>query len=147
MEALRADPDVVLTAVKQSGLALQFATDVVRGDCDVVRAAEQQDGAALQYAADSLLEDPTFATEKKAEFYLLKLTMLSGYSTVVAAAEFFKVSDVLAMCCRRLGFADGTTMELWHGLDRVPDNARFLLDWPGIKPRGEISEYQLVVMR
>eukprot|EP00971_Amphidinium_carterae_P062746 1242036-Amphidinium_carterae.1 len=77
--------------------------------------------------------------EAKKQFHLLKLTMLSGRSTVVAAVDFNSVRYVLYECCERLGLSnDGATMELWHGSDRVPDGA-FLPDWLGVKPKGELS--------
>eukprot|EP00971_Amphidinium_carterae_P059520 1176912-Amphidinium_carterae.1 len=66
--------------------------------------------------------------------------MLSGRSTVVAASlGFWNVSHVLEVCRERLGLADdGRTMELWHGPEMVPADAR-VPDWPGVQPRGEIS--------
>eukprot|EP00971_Amphidinium_carterae_P269121 5339004-Amphidinium_carterae.1 len=75
--------------------------------------------------------------------------MLSGRSTVVVARPIWRVKNVLYKCRKRLGLSDdGTTMELWHGLDRVPDGeVEFVKDWPGIQPLGEISEYQLLVRR
>eukprot|EP00971_Amphidinium_carterae_P110936 2197464-Amphidinium_carterae.1 len=73
--------------------------------------------------------------------------MLSGRSTVVAASYKLDTQLVLARCCRRLGLADGeTTRELWHGANKVPTGA-LVRDWPGLEPRGETSEYQLIVMR
>eukprot|EP00971_Amphidinium_carterae_P291620 5789139-Amphidinium_carterae.1 len=73
--------------------------------------------------------------------------MLSGRNTVVAVSGGWNVRDVLADCRRRLGLADdGITMELWHGPERVPDET-WVRDSPGIQPRGEISEYQLLVRR
>eukprot|EP00971_Amphidinium_carterae_P334551 6469906-Amphidinium_carterae.1 len=74
--------------------------------------------------------------------------MLSGRSTVVAAWGHASVRIVLALCRWRLGLPDdGARMELCHASgERVPDDA-FVEDWPGVKPKGEISEYQLVVTR
>eukprot|EP00971_Amphidinium_carterae_P325842 6456341-Amphidinium_carterae.1 len=60
------DCEVVLAAVRENALALKYARE------------------ALYFAADDLLEDATFRTEARRLFYLLKLTMLSGRSTVVA---------------------------------------------------------------
>eukprot|EP00971_Amphidinium_carterae_P284314 5644869-Amphidinium_carterae.2 len=78
-------------------------------------------------AADCLLEDPTFAMEAKREFRLLKLTMLSGRSTVVRAESSNDVRFVDAACRSRLGLSPigdhGSTMELWHGSTRVPAEA------------------------
>eukprot|EP00971_Amphidinium_carterae_P111152 2201703-Amphidinium_carterae.1 len=55
-----------------------------RADPQVVKAAVRNSADALRCAADALLEDPGFATEAKRRFFLLKVTMLSGRSTVVA---------------------------------------------------------------
>eukprot|EP00971_Amphidinium_carterae_P138876 2752317-Amphidinium_carterae.1 len=53
--------------------------------------------------------------------------------------------SVLAACCERLALADdGSTMELWHGQDIVPHDRAAVRDWPGVQPKGSISEYQLV---
>eukprot|EP00971_Amphidinium_carterae_P166003 3290482-Amphidinium_carterae.1 len=114
----------------------------------MVLAAMQRDVRALRLAADEMLEDPTFATEAKRQLYLLKLTMLSGRSTVVAASWSWSVEAVLDQCRNRLGLADeGTSMELWHSADKVPDDGTNVRHWPGVQPRGQISEYQLVVTR
>eukprot|EP00971_Amphidinium_carterae_P026974 531936-Amphidinium_carterae.1 len=70
--------------------------------------------------------------------------MLSGRSTVVAADGHWHVNEVLDKAHERLGLPDdGATMEVWHGSESVPVD-EFVQDWPGIQPRGEISEYQLV---
>eukprot|EP00971_Amphidinium_carterae_P053461 1053309-Amphidinium_carterae.1 len=134
-ETLRADREIALAAVRKDGCALYYASEALSGDREVVLAAAQQDGGALQYAADELLEDATFAKEAKSLFYLLKLTMLSGRSTVVSARPFEDVDDVLANCRRRLGLADDrATMELWDGPNRVQDET-WMFRWPGIKPQ------------
>eukprot|EP00971_Amphidinium_carterae_P292300 5802554-Amphidinium_carterae.1 len=73
--------------------------------------------------------------------------MLSGRSTVVVVQPVWNVKSVLALCRWRLGLADeGATMELWHASGMVPADAK-VPDWPGIQPKGEISEYQLIVTR
>eukprot|EP00971_Amphidinium_carterae_P293136 5819954-Amphidinium_carterae.1 len=64
-QALRADHEIVLAAVRQNGWALEYATEALRGDREVVQAAVQQDAGALLFAADELLEEPSFATEAK----------------------------------------------------------------------------------
>eukprot|EP00971_Amphidinium_carterae_P258517 5130989-Amphidinium_carterae.1 len=145
-EALKGDCKIVLAAVQQSGYALEHASEALRADRDVVLAAVQQSEDALHWAADDLLEDATFATEAKGLFYLLKLTMLSGSSTVVVVSFYKRAEDVLAVCRRRLGLAvDGSALELCHGSERVPDDDTEVQDWPGIQPEGQISEYQLLV--
>eukprot|EP00971_Amphidinium_carterae_P224393 4451617-Amphidinium_carterae.1 len=55
--------------------------------------------------------------------------------------------DVLRRCKWRLAALNGTTMELLHGQDRVPDDGTRVRDWPGLQPTGEITEYQLIVTR
>eukprot|EP00971_Amphidinium_carterae_P119560 2368738-Amphidinium_carterae.1 len=104
---------------------------------------------AIRFAADELLEDATFATEAKRQFYLLKLSMLSARSTVVAAESHWSVKNVLATCRKGLGLKDDDAiMELWHGSEQVAsDLSKLLRDWPGIQPKGEITEYQLVLTR
>lgn len=44
---MRDDPDVVLTAVQQEGVLLEFASARLKNDRGVVRAAVQQAGHAL----------------------------------------------------------------------------------------------------
>eukprot|EP00971_Amphidinium_carterae_P346122 6487410-Amphidinium_carterae.1 len=95
MDALRGDREFVLSAVRQNGHALKYATDSLRADGEIVQAAVQQYAGAVQFAADDLLEEPSFATEAKKVRRLLRLTMLSGRSTVVAAHPFYNVESVL----------------------------------------------------
>eukprot|EP00971_Amphidinium_carterae_P223650 4437662-Amphidinium_carterae.1 len=143
------DREIVLAAVQNCGVALQYAMDSFRADREVVQAAAQQSARALHWAADEMLEDPTFATEAKREFYLLKITLLSGRSTVVAAEDYDEVEHVLHRCREKLGLVDdGATMEFWHcSGENVPDDGTVVRDWPGVQPKGAISEYQLVVTR
>eukprot|EP00971_Amphidinium_carterae_P002960 58076-Amphidinium_carterae.1 len=59
---------------------------------------------------------------------------------------------VLHKCRSKLGLVrledDGSTMELLHcSGKRVPCDGTEVLDWPGVQPLGEISEYQLVITR
>eukprot|EP00971_Amphidinium_carterae_P268959 5335905-Amphidinium_carterae.1 len=148
-EALKGDREIVLAAVRKNGFALQHATEALKRDPEIVLAAVQQNAVAVSLAADEMLEDASFAMDAKKWFYLLKLTMLSGRSIVVAVLRAVnnKVEDVLAVCRERLGLADdGSTIELWHGAERVPAHAK-VQDWPGVQPLGEISVYQLVVTR
>eukprot|EP00971_Amphidinium_carterae_P082896 1639915-Amphidinium_carterae.1 len=76
--------------------------------------------------------------EAKGHYHLLKLTMLSGSSTVVAAEGDDCAESVLVKCRKRLGLS-GTRMELLHcSGESVPAGAR-LRDFPGVQPPGEIS--------
>lgn len=54
---LRADREVVWKAVKRSGMALQFAAPALRADRLVVLRAVARTGVALQFAAPELLAD------------------------------------------------------------------------------------------
>eukprot|EP00971_Amphidinium_carterae_P125915 2494591-Amphidinium_carterae.1 len=85
--------------------------------------------------------------EAKGQYRLLKLTMPSGSSTVVAADDEDDVEYVLGMARERLGLPDdGSRMELWQGPESVPADAQ-VEDFPGVQPAGEISQYQLVLTR
>jgi len=53
-DELRADVDIVLTAVKANGLALRHAAPELRDDIGVVNAAVQQNGEALEHATKRL---------------------------------------------------------------------------------------------
>eukprot|EP00971_Amphidinium_carterae_P143128 2835936-Amphidinium_carterae.1 len=55
-----------------------------------------------------------------------------------------KTEGVLQECCKKLGVRSTGPMYLLSGNDVVPARTR-VPDWPGIRARGEISEYQLVV--
>eukprot|EP00971_Amphidinium_carterae_P230050 4565784-Amphidinium_carterae.1 len=54
---------------------------------------------------------------------------------------------VIRRCCKMLDLDQrGARYSLVHGNDVVPAMAE-VQDWPGIRPLGEVSEYQLVVQR
>ena len=50
--------EIVLRAVKQDGLALEYASYELKADRKVVLAAVKQNGDALKYAANELKADP-----------------------------------------------------------------------------------------
>lgn len=56
-EEFRNNRQVVLAAVRKSGLALQFASEAFHEDREVVLAAVRQNGFALQFASTSLRHD------------------------------------------------------------------------------------------
>ena len=60
---LRADRDIVLQAVRRSGLALQHAVAKLRDDRGIVIAAVSVDGCALAYASRELRDDPCIVRE------------------------------------------------------------------------------------
>eukprot|EP00971_Amphidinium_carterae_P250715 4976966-Amphidinium_carterae.1 len=117
-ESFRADREVVLTAVT--------AVKAGRG--------------VISWAADELLEDSSFAKEAKKNVHLFRLTLLSGRHTVVLAYSQSRLEDVLEIACHRLGIPMEGAFLL---LDFEPP--LFVKDWPGIKPTGEITDYQLMV--
>eukprot|EP00971_Amphidinium_carterae_P014763 291340-Amphidinium_carterae.1 len=69
---------------------------------------------------------------------------MSGRRTFLACASRkpFSTEDALRRCFQRLSLHGSG--KLVHGVDVVPDGAQ-LSCWPGIRPPGEISEYQLIV--
>eukprot|EP00971_Amphidinium_carterae_P111046 2199719-Amphidinium_carterae.1 len=70
--------------------------------------------------------------------------MLSGREIAVVEGPHDIADHVVQRCCRRLGITSTGTEALVLGTAVVPATAK-VRDWPGIKPRGEVSEYQLVV--
>lgn len=56
-QALRADREVVVTAIRQDARAFAFASADLRADRDIVRMAVCQDGDLISFAAGSLLGD------------------------------------------------------------------------------------------
>lgn len=54
---LQNDKDFVLIAVRQNGLALQFASEELRSDKEVVLEAVNENGFALQFASEELKEN------------------------------------------------------------------------------------------
>eukprot|EP00971_Amphidinium_carterae_P290128 5760591-Amphidinium_carterae.1 len=69
--------------------------------------------------------------------------MLSGRCIVVLAPDGMDDENVLDECCRRLGLADGYTMKLLDLSGEEVHDFSFVRNWPGLQPKGEISEYQL----
>ena len=52
---------MVLTAVRESGLALCCASAALRGEPEIVLAAVEENGQALEFAAESLRDDRHWA--------------------------------------------------------------------------------------
>ena len=48
-EELRGDDEIVLSAVEQYGMALEYASKELKGDCKIVLAAVQQNVRAFEY--------------------------------------------------------------------------------------------------
>lgn len=52
---------MVLTAVRESGLALRCASAALRGEPEIVLAAVEENGQALEFAAERLRDDRHWA--------------------------------------------------------------------------------------
>eukprot|EP00971_Amphidinium_carterae_P009271 183031-Amphidinium_carterae.1 len=143
-EECKADREIVLAAVKQNGEALQCAAEQCKADHHVVWTAVEEHPGAIQHAAEELLLDSTFAIEEKEDWYILKVSMLSGRSTAVLAEDGNSSEDIVEECCSRLGMDRGGTEKLVHGTEVVAATAK-VESWPGLRPKGEVSEYQLVL--
>ena len=62
-DALRADRECALLAVRQSGGALQSVAPELRDDTEIVREACREDGRALCWASKRLRGDPKIVVE------------------------------------------------------------------------------------
>ncbi|CAE7947872.1 unnamed protein product, partial [Symbiodinium sp. KB8] len=87
---LQDDPEVVATAVKQDADALEYVSERLRGSREVVAAAVEQNGAVLRFAAPHLWTDRTLLLAAvQQDGRLLKLgegTGLSKDKEIVRAA-------------------------------------------------------------
>eukprot|EP00971_Amphidinium_carterae_P239092 4746181-Amphidinium_carterae.1 len=70
--------------------------------------------------------------------------MLSGRSTVLCADDSKNAKQIIDRCCSRLGMERSGNEKLVHGTEVLPATAR-VGTWPGLRPRAEVSEYQLVM--
>eukprot|EP00971_Amphidinium_carterae_P249375 4950000-Amphidinium_carterae.1 len=70
--------------------------------------------------------------------------MLSGRSTVVMSGGDDDAEAIVGICCFRLEIQGRGTKALVHGAEVVPATAE-VRSWPGLRPKGEVSEYQLLV--
>eukprot|EP00971_Amphidinium_carterae_P064581 1279632-Amphidinium_carterae.1 len=95
------------------------------------------------------------APDLKARCHILRISMLSGRCThVVIDRKVFETIAygwVLFLCYLKLELDKDPLVHkdaysLVHGNEVVQDEAK-LQDWPGIRPRGEVSEYQLLVQQ
>mmetsp|Transcript_10478 Transcript_10478/g.18927 ORF Transcript_10478/g.18927 Transcript_10478/m.18927 type:complete len:197 (+) Transcript_10478:21-611(+) len=144
-ERCKCDREIVMAAVNQDGNALEWAADACRSDREIVLTAVKQTWHALNWTADELVEDRNFAIEVKKCGYLLKITMMSGRTTLITSGFYEFARDVVQRCCFKLGVAYRGNEQLYSGSTVVPAGC-YACQWPGIQPLGEITEYQLVVM-
>eukprot|EP00971_Amphidinium_carterae_P259014 5140343-Amphidinium_carterae.1 len=119
----KADHEIVLAAVQQNGYALYFAAKECQADREIGMAAVEAEPLAVQFASDELLLDSTFAPEAKQHWYILKVSLLSGRSTVVLGEVCDSVEDIVGRCCGRLEMDRRGTQKLVHGTEVVPATA------------------------
>mmetsp|Transcript_24832 Transcript_24832/g.45566 ORF Transcript_24832/g.45566 Transcript_24832/m.45566 type:complete len:200 (-) Transcript_24832:29-628(-) len=143
-DSCKRDREVVLAAVKQHWRALEHAAAMWRSDRDVVLTAVEQDDLALKWASDELLEDVNFAADIKRTSFMLRISLMSGRYTLSPAWSGSRPKDIIRRCCERLDMAYTGSEALLHGFDVVPKLA-YVPYWPGMQPRGHVSEYQLVL--
>eukprot|EP00971_Amphidinium_carterae_P345055 6485787-Amphidinium_carterae.1 len=142
----RNDREIVLAAVKSNGHALEMASGELKADPAIVLAAIQQESyqPILEHAADELILDSTFAEEAKKKFHILKISMISGRSTAVLSRGFDRSTAIIEKCCKRLQIQRRGTEKLIHNT-LVLWSTDKVGTWPGIRPHGEVSEYQLIL--
>eukprot|EP00971_Amphidinium_carterae_P233097 4626763-Amphidinium_carterae.1 len=70
--------------------------------------------------------------------------MLSGRSTVAVSTGLDTFEKMLNKCCGGLGLERTGNEKFIHGTEEVP-RAYYVGSWPGLRPFGEVSEYQLVL--
>ena len=86
--------NIVLPAIKQNGLALQYASEVLKADEELVMTAIKQNGEALQYASEVL----------KADEKLVKTAIKQNWKAVMYASEDLKEdNDVKQLLLRIAG--------------------------------------------
>jgi len=82
---IRADRDLVLSAVQRGGCALEYAAVEFRADREIVLAAVQQNGRALQYASQTLQANRSF---------ILSAVQLNGLALQYVAPCFQSDRDI-----------------------------------------------------
>mmetsp|Transcript_56532 Transcript_56532/g.104660 ORF Transcript_56532/g.104660 Transcript_56532/m.104660 type:complete len:201 (-) Transcript_56532:170-772(-) len=144
-EVWKRDREIVLAAVNRCGSALKWAAESCKGDHDVVSAAVRQYAGALHWASSELLENSSFASEAKKNYYMVKIGLMSGRSCCLAASQFDSTGDILQRCCGRLGLECSGKEQLVHGSTVVMEGVP-LCEWPGTPARGLVAEYSLVLI-
>ena len=64
-DAIKADRENVLVAVREYGYVLEYVDDSFRADREIVLAAVQQDGNAIEFAAEVVKNDPEIVAASK----------------------------------------------------------------------------------
>eukprot|EP00930_Biecheleria_cincta_P070045 TRINITY_DN57715_c0_g1_i1.p1 TRINITY_DN57715_c0_g1~~TRINITY_DN57715_c0_g1_i1.p1 ORF type:complete len:281 (-),score=46.92 TRINITY_DN57715_c0_g1_i1:1-843(-) len=89
---IQEDKEVVLAAVLQNGLALQFAKGALLGDRELVSAAVEQNGFALQFASDRLREDRDL---------VLSIVQKDGLALETAHPDLRADREIVVAACRQ----------------------------------------------
>jgi len=111
--SLQADKEVVLAAVKSNGWALKFASEDMKADKEVVMLAVGRQGGALQYACKSL---------KSEKEVVLSAVNHSGLALRHAGEAMRGDEDVVMLA---LGKQDGSI--LMHASDLIRSDERIML--------------------
>ena len=108
---LKKDKEVVLTAVKQSGDALQYASTSLKKDKEVVKVAIKQSETALQYADSSLKKDKDiFKTGEGIYKNFIKSENLKGKKLTKVSIYFYRIWE-RQDAWGKYFFKDGTSKE------------------------------------
>eukprot|EP00971_Amphidinium_carterae_P025513 503415-Amphidinium_carterae.1 len=78
---------------------------------------------AIKFAAEELLLESTFAPEVKQYLYMLKVSLLSGRSTVVASFVYDNAAGIVQTCRSRLQIQGRGRDALVHGAEVIPAEA------------------------
>eukprot|EP00971_Amphidinium_carterae_P044177 869264-Amphidinium_carterae.1 len=70
--------------------------------------------------------------------------MLSGRHTILFATPGLQAVNAIKWCCRRMGRKYTGAERLVYESEVLPQ-AAMVMYWPGIRPRGEITEYTLIL--
>jgi len=100
---IRADKEVVLSAMQQNGLQLQYASAELRGDREVVLSAIQQHGRYLQYASAEVRGDREV---------VLSAVQQSGMQLEFASTELRGDRELVLVAMRQGGSLLDASLEL-----------------------------------
>ena len=90
------DAEIVLAAVSQNGLALDYASDLLKNDRTIVLAAVQSDGMALLYASDFLRNDTSI---------FLAAVQSNGMALQFGPEEFEDIREIVLVALQNDGFS------------------------------------------
>ena len=118
-ETFRNDKDIVLAAVKQNWIALKYTSEEFKNDKDIVLAAIEQDGHALEYASEELQNNKDIVLEAVKQY---------GYSS-----EELRNKDIVLATIKRDGRA------LKYTSEKFKNNKEIVL--AAVKKDGRALEY------